>query len=213
MTDQAFRQVLQKPETSGRLFKWTKELGEFDVHFKPRPTLKSQIISDFLVKSMSPIEEEEITEGSLILPKLWSMHIDCSSSKHSLGVGIILTSLDGRVLDYALGFDFSVTNNAAEYEALISGLKIARHVQVKKLRAYTDSQLVASQVQGVFEAKEAAMASYLREVIKHQKISSPTKSYHKYLETRTPRWIHCRSWRPQRTLWDIRQSSLGHCPF
>ncbi|CAL2257082.1 unnamed protein product [Prunus armeniaca] len=37
LTNQPLRQVLQKPETSSRLVKWTIELGEFDIQFKPRP--------------------------------------------------------------------------------------------------------------------------------------------------------------------------------
>ncbi|CAL2239709.1 unnamed protein product [Prunus armeniaca] len=37
LTNQPIRQVLQKPETSGRLVKWPIELGEFDIQFKPRP--------------------------------------------------------------------------------------------------------------------------------------------------------------------------------
>ncbi|CAL8992512.1 unnamed protein product [Prunus brigantina] len=36
LTNQPLRQVLQKPETSGRLIKWAIELGEFDIQFKPR---------------------------------------------------------------------------------------------------------------------------------------------------------------------------------
>ncbi|CAL8996497.1 unnamed protein product [Prunus brigantina] len=37
LTNHPLRQVLQKPETSGRLVKWAIELGEFDIHYKPRP--------------------------------------------------------------------------------------------------------------------------------------------------------------------------------
>ncbi|CAL9031394.1 unnamed protein product, partial [Prunus brigantina] len=40
LTNHPLRQVLQKPETSGRLVKWAIELGEFDIHYKPRPATK-----------------------------------------------------------------------------------------------------------------------------------------------------------------------------
>ncbi|GAV87124.1 hypothetical protein CFOL_v3_30550 [Cephalotus follicularis] len=101
MTDQPLRQVLQKPETLGRLIKWSMELGEFDVHFKLRPTLKSQIVLDFIVESTSPLEEE-IIEGAITLHELWSLHVDGSLSQQGLGVSIILTSPDGWHLEYAL---------------------------------------------------------------------------------------------------------------
>ncbi|XP_020410598.1 uncharacterized protein LOC109946620 [Prunus persica] len=42
LTNQPLRQVLQKPETSGRLVKWAIELGEFDIHYKPRPAIRGQ---------------------------------------------------------------------------------------------------------------------------------------------------------------------------
>ncbi|CAL8164128.1 unnamed protein product [Prunus armeniaca] len=41
LTNQPPRQVLQKPETSGRLVKWAIKLGEFDIHYKPRPGYKT----------------------------------------------------------------------------------------------------------------------------------------------------------------------------
>ncbi|GAV91542.1 RVT_3 domain-containing protein [Cephalotus follicularis] len=169
MIDQPLRKLLQKLETSGRLVKWSMELGEFDVHFKPIPALKLQIISDFLVECSRPIEEEEVDEVAIILNELWSLHVDGSLSQQGSRARIILTSPDGWTLEYALPFAFAATNNAAWYEALISCLKLAKHLQVNKLKVYTDSQLVASQVQGVFEAKETIMVSYFGKVMKLQK--------------------------------------------
>ncbi|GAV64544.1 RVT_3 domain-containing protein, partial [Cephalotus follicularis] len=100
----------------------------------------------------------------ITLPELWSLHVDGSSSQQGSGADIILTSPEGWELEYTIRFGFAVTNNTTEYEAFISGLKIVRHLQVDKLKAHTDSQLVANQVQGVFDTKEASMASYLGEV-------------------------------------------------
>ncbi|CAL8153011.1 unnamed protein product [Prunus armeniaca] len=54
LTNQPLRQVLQKPETSGRLVKWTIELGEFDIHYKPRLATKGQAIADFIFEFTKP---------------------------------------------------------------------------------------------------------------------------------------------------------------
>ncbi|CAL8168085.1 unnamed protein product [Prunus armeniaca] len=42
LINQPLREVLQKPETFGRLIKWAIELAEFDIHYKPRPATKGQ---------------------------------------------------------------------------------------------------------------------------------------------------------------------------
>lgn len=50
MTDQLLRQVLHKPEASGRLVKWSMELSEFDVSYQLRATIKAQALADFIVE-------------------------------------------------------------------------------------------------------------------------------------------------------------------
>ncbi|GJU15739.1 reverse transcriptase domain-containing protein [Tanacetum coccineum] len=65
---------------------------------------------------------------------------------------------------YALRFRFDATNNEAEYEALIAGLRIAEEMGVKNLQANVDSRLVANQVNGTYVAKEADMIRYLEKV-------------------------------------------------
>lgn len=49
-TTYPLRQVLHKPETSGRLIKWAGELGQFDIEYKPRTAIKGQAQTDFLLK-------------------------------------------------------------------------------------------------------------------------------------------------------------------
>lgn len=44
MTDQSWRQVLHKPEASGRLVKWSVELSEFDISYQPQVAIKAQAI-------------------------------------------------------------------------------------------------------------------------------------------------------------------------
>ncbi|XP_022862336.1 uncharacterized protein LOC111382551 [Olea europaea var. sylvestris] len=57
------------------------------------------------------------------------------------------------------------SNNAAEYEALLAGLRLAKEMQVRKLLANSDSQLVVNQVNGDFAAKDDNMLAYLKLVL------------------------------------------------
>ncbi|XP_074342476.1 uncharacterized protein LOC141680045 [Apium graveolens] len=68
------------------------------------------------------------------------------------------------MIEYALKLDFPITNNEAEYEALIVGLGLARDMRAKNLKVCGDSRLVVAQVNGEFEAKNDTMAKYLRVV-------------------------------------------------
>lgn len=70
-------------------------------------------------------------------------------------------------MEYALRFLFKATNNQAEYEALLAGMKLARKLGVKRLRAFTDSQLVSGQIIGEFEARDPIMSRYLSKVQSH----------------------------------------------
>ena len=57
-----------------------------------------------------------------------------------------------------------MTNNQAEYEALIAGLELAKDMDVKSLRAKSDSQLVISQVNRVYETKVPHLSKRLKHV-------------------------------------------------
>jgi len=46
------------------------------------------------------------------------------------------------MLPWSRPFDFKASNNQAEYEALIAGLKLTKEVGARKLRCYSDLQLV-----------------------------------------------------------------------
>ncbi|XP_059670727.1 uncharacterized protein LOC132316237 [Cornus florida] len=95
---------------------------------------------------------------------VWDLFVDGSSTAQASGAGLALVSLEGENIQYALRFGFKATNNEAEYEALIAGLKVANALGVEQLKVYTDSQLVAGQVQAEYEARDEKMKSYLQKV-------------------------------------------------
>ncbi|GAV56653.1 RVT_3 domain-containing protein [Cephalotus follicularis] len=92
---------------------------------------------------------------------LWKLSVDGSSYVSVSGAGLVLTSPYGWTLEYALRFGFKAINNEAEWEALIAGLTIVKHLEVQKIEASSDSQLVVGLVSGEYEAREDSMAKYL----------------------------------------------------
>ena len=67
-----------------------------------------------------------------------------------------------HIIKYGVQLKFPVTNNEAEYEAILTGLRIARALGAKNILLRSDSQLVIGQVKGGFEAKETRMKKYLK---------------------------------------------------
>nr|GEX81887.1 reverse transcriptase domain-containing protein [Tanacetum cinerariifolium] len=98
-------------------------------------------------------------EAEEILPSTPSG--DGSSCLEGSGAGLILTSPEGEEFTYALRFEFDASNNEAEYEALMAGLRIAEQMSVKNLIVKVDSRLVANQINELYEAKEQSVAQYL----------------------------------------------------
>ncbi|GJT05512.1 reverse transcriptase domain-containing protein [Tanacetum coccineum] len=98
------------------------------------------------------------------LPARWTLFTDGSSCVDGCGAGVILTDPEGVEFTYALRFQFETTNNEAEYEALIAGLRIAEKMGVKNLEVNVESKLVANQVNGTYIAKETDMVKYLEKV-------------------------------------------------
>ena len=58
LTEYPMKQVLHKPETSGRLMKWALELSEFDIRYKPKRAIKGQVLADFVME-FTPVELAE----------------------------------------------------------------------------------------------------------------------------------------------------------
>ena len=94
ITDQPIRQVLLKPENSGRLAKWAIELGEHEIIYKPRSAMKGQILADFLAESPTTDKsnvEDVVSTSKKDNPPTWMLFTDGASSVEGSGAGLILT--------------------------------------------------------------------------------------------------------------------------
>ena len=163
-TKAPLRQVLQSPECSGRLAKWAIELSEFDIEYKPRTSIKGQAVADFIsefTQSDSVLTRENSGEDNWMNP-VWKMFVDGSTNQEGSVVGIVLESPKQEKMVKAFRLEFPVSNNEAEYEALLTGLKMARELGVKAIHVFCDSKLVSAQINTEFQARGPGMAAYLQ---------------------------------------------------
>ncbi|XP_073152757.1 uncharacterized protein [Henckelia pumila] len=138
LTNHPLKQIISSPKASGRMVNWAIELSQYGIEYRPRPAIKAQILADFLVE-MTVTQEESSTQT-------WMVYVDGSSTSTGSGAGIVVESPQGDKFQYAIKFLFPATNNEAEYEAFIMGIKFALSIN------------------GNYEAKEDKMLKYLTQV-------------------------------------------------
>ena len=64
---------------------------------------------------------------------IWELFVDGASNSKGSGAGIVLVSPEGSILEQAIRLKFSASNNEAEYEALMIGLRTARKLDTNHL--------------------------------------------------------------------------------
>ena len=87
------------------------------------------------------------------------MHFDGSRQLQGSGAGVVLTSPTGEKFCYVLHLQFICTNNAAEYEGLLHGLRLAREMGISRIQCYGDFDLVSQQVSDKWDSKDPMMAA------------------------------------------------------
>ncbi|XP_050238449.1 uncharacterized protein LOC126687938 [Mercurialis annua] len=159
-TNQPLRKALQRPEMSGRLVSWSVQLGGYDIRYEPRPALKAQVLADFIAETTASDQPEEPDEQLL----RWVLEVDGASNLDGSGAGVVLKGPHGVTLRSSVKFDFPASNNAAEYEALLIGLRMVNVVKAEHVTIRSDSQLVVCQILGTFEARDSEMRRYVDRV-------------------------------------------------
>ncbi|VFQ95883.1 unnamed protein product [Cuscuta campestris] len=159
LTYEPLASLTRSPAASARMTKWAVFISQYNVVFRSRPSIKGQALADFQVECTA----REMTRAQVdtrVEDDWWVMSIDGSSGSRSCGAGIVLITLENFRIYYAVRFQFRVSNNEAEYEALINRLKILGKLGVSRVQVFSDSRLVVGQITGEFEAKEEMMKRY-----------------------------------------------------
>jgi ribonuclease HI len=127
--------------------------------YAPRKAIKSQILTDFVA---------EWTDTQLPPPQIqaecWTLYFDGSVMKTGAGAGLLFISPLGEHMRYAVCLHFPASNNMAEYETLLYGLRIAIEICIKHLDVRGDSQLVIDQVMKNVSCHDDKMEAYCNAV-------------------------------------------------
>nr|GEV38750.1 reverse transcriptase domain-containing protein [Tanacetum cinerariifolium] len=146
--------LLHKPGVTGsgaKLF----DNGEIG-NDSPRRGGAAAKVEHYAGRAQYYIQKEDVAQE-----EPWTLFTDSSSCVDGSGAGLILTNPEGVEFTYALRFQFTASNNEAEYEVLVAGLRITTQMGVKNIQVNVDSKLVANQVLGTYVAKEDNMIKYL----------------------------------------------------
>jgi hypothetical protein len=146
---------LNNREEIGKIAKWAIELSMYDIVYKPKTTIKAQALSDFMAKwteTQTPSKEREL--------EYWTIDFNSSLQLQGEGVGILATSPKVESFKYVLQIHFPASNNVAEYEALLHGLRIAMTLDIHRLKVLWDLLLVANQANKEWSCLDDKMLLY-----------------------------------------------------
>jgi ribonuclease HI len=143
--------------------KWAIELLYFDIKFEAKKAIKSQALADFMAEWIEQQQPIQVHSAH------WTMFFDGSKVLNGSGAGVVLVSPKGDRLSYVLQIHFDSSNNEAEYEALLYGLRMDISLGVRRLMVYGDSDLVVNQVMKEWDVRNPAMTGYCNAVRKLEK--------------------------------------------
>jgi ribonuclease HI len=152
-------EIIRNPDAAGRIAKWSVELMGETLAYAPCKAIKSQILADFVVEWMDtqlpPLQ---------IQAECWTLYFDGSVMKTGVGAGLLFISPLREHMRYVVHLHFPASNNMAEYEALLGGLRIAIETGIKRLDVRGDSQLVIDQVMKNTSCHDEKMEAYCNAV-------------------------------------------------
>jgi hypothetical protein len=172
-TSSTLGELMNNREATGKIAKWVTELSMYDIVYKPRTLMKAQALSDFVAEwteTQTPPKEREL--------EYWTINFNGSLQLQGTGAGILVTSSKGEIFKYVLPMHFPASNNAAEYEALLHGLRIDTALGIRQLRVLGDSLLVVNQANKEWSCLDDKMMLYCLELRKLENNSDGLEYLH-----------------------------------
>ena len=161
-----------------KLDKWKMLLSKFDIVYVTQKAIKAHAFADHLAEN--PISEEyeplktyfhneEVSFVGEDISKAhpgWRLFFEGAANHQGKGIGAVLVSECGQHYPMAAKIQFNCTNNMAEYEACILGLKMAIDMNVYELLIIGDLDLLIHQVQEEWAVKNPNIIPYVQYVQK-----------------------------------------------
>jgi ribonuclease HI len=122
-----------------------------------RSSIQSQALADFIVDWTLGAHEEEINKDA----EAWTVFCHGSWGTFGAGAAAVLVALSKVKTCYAAKLDFSCTNNIAEYEALLLGLRKLRVMGIRRAILKTDSQVISGHVDKSSKARDPKLERIL----------------------------------------------------
>jgi ribonuclease HI len=151
------KDIMRNREATGRIGKWAAELNEFTIDYVHRSSIQSQALADFIADWTLWAHEEEINKDT----EAWTVFCDGSWGTFGAGAVAVLVAPSKVKTCYAAKLDLSCTNNIAEYEALLLGLRKLRAIRIRRAILKTDSQVIFGHVDKSSKARDPKLERYL----------------------------------------------------
>jgi ribonuclease HI len=95
---------------------------------------------------------------------VWKMFFDGASSSEGAGAGVVFISPCQEVVSLSYKLEFEATNNVAEYEALVLGMRAAKEMGIEEIAIFGDAELIIQQVRNAYRAHNPRLRNYRNEV-------------------------------------------------
>jgi ribonuclease HI len=148
--------ILNNPDATGCVSLWGITLAPWEITYQRQSAIKSQVLPDFIAEWM----EAQMPK----LPDLsncWTIYVDGSKRVSGAGAGVVLVSPQGDKMRYVLRMRYTnPSNNEAEYEAVLHGMRMAKAYGATRTKIHGDSNLIAQQVMKECDVTYANMIAY-----------------------------------------------------
>ena len=169
--------IFEKPALTRKIAGWQMLLSEYDIQYVTQKVIKGSALADYLahqpVEDYQPIQPQFPDEEILSLFKedddddTWILLFDGSCNILGHGIGAVLISPERKYIPMTARLCFNCTNNIAEYEACVIGIRVAIDFKVKSLKIYGNSALVIHQIKGKWETREIPYLAYIKGLLEY----------------------------------------------
>jgi ribonuclease HI len=144
-------------EATGRIGKWAAELNEFSIDYVHKSSIQSQALADFIADWTPGAQEEEASKDA----EAWTVFCDGSWGTFGAGAAAVLVAPSKVRTCYVVKLDFSCTNNIAEYEYFLLGLRKLKAMGIRRAVLKTDSQVISGHVDKGCKERDPKLEKYL----------------------------------------------------